>query len=68
MNTVAEEPEFKQKFLPYTPERLPELIDKFEKYDCGVAVRLFEKINQEGREEQVKIDRILIGDSSTEKS
>jgi hypothetical protein len=67
LNTAAKEPGFKERFLIYAPELLPKLIKYFSDYGCVVAVRLFEKINQEGREEQIRIDKLLHGDSGTEK-
>jgi hypothetical protein len=50
LNVGVEEPGFKEKFLPYAPERLPSLIEYFSRHGLVCAVRIFEKINQEGKE------------------
>jgi hypothetical protein len=68
LNAAAKEPSFKENFLIYAPEKLPRLIQFFLDYDCVVAARLFEKINQEGREEQMRIRGIIYGDTSAKKS
>lgn len=68
MNVAAEEPSFKEKFLPYAPERLPELIECFSRHGCVCAVRIFEKINQEGKEEEQRVNRIIYGDRRPDKS
>jgi hypothetical protein len=60
---AVEEPDFKEKFLLYAPDQLPKLIQYFSDYDCVVAARLFEKINQEGREEKMRIQKLLYGGS-----
>jgi len=67
LNAAAGEPDFKEKFLPYAPERLPSLIKYFSDYDCVVAARIFERINEEGRQEEIRINRILNSDVSTDK-
>ena len=61
LNAAAEEPGFKEKFLLYAPEQLPTLIKWFSDYSCVVAVRLFEKINDEGRENETKLNKLLYG-------
>ena len=68
LGAAAEEPDFKERFLVFAPDRLPELIQYFSHYDCVVAVRLFEKINQEGREEERRIQEIIYGDTIAEQS
>jgi hypothetical protein len=61
LNAIENEPGFKEKFMLYAPDSLPSLINHFSRYGCVVAVRIFEKINEEGREEQLRIDKILYG-------
>jgi len=68
LNAAAEEPGFKENFLIYAPEKLPRLIQYFLDYDCVVAARLFEKINEEGRQEEARIRGIIYGDTSAKKS
>lgn len=59
LSTASEEPGFKEKFLLYAPERLPALIKWFSGYGCVVAVRLFEKINDEGRKNETRLNKLL---------
>jgi hypothetical protein len=67
LNVAAEEPGFKEKFLPFAPEQLPSLIKKFSQHDCVCAVMIFEKINQEVKEEQMKLHRLLYGEDRPDK-
>jgi hypothetical protein len=49
LNVASEEPGFKERFLPYAPAQLPLLIECFSRHGLVCAVRIFEKINQEGK-------------------
>lgn len=65
--TVAKEPDFKDKFLIFAPDRLPSLIEHFSRFGCVVAVQIFEKINEEVKANEDNENRILYGKRNADK-